>query len=59
MNVRYDPAKDMLLVDEPVSRPGDYVEFRSEMDCLAALSTCPDDAVSLCNGHPPAPGQAA
>jgi uncharacterized protein YcgI (DUF1989 family) len=23
------------------SKPGDYIEFRAEMDCLAALSACP------------------
>jgi uncharacterized protein YcgI (DUF1989 family) len=57
MNVRYDPTNGMLLIDEPVSRPGDYVEIRTEMDCLVALSTCPDEIVSLCNGHPPHPAK--
>lgn len=27
----------------PVSRPGDLVELRIEMDCLVAFSACPDD----------------
>ena len=53
MNVYYDPQKGMFFIDEPVSRPGDYIELRAEMDCLAALSTCPDDVNSLCNGTPP------
>jgi len=27
----------------PLSKPGDYVELRAEMDCLLAFSACPDD----------------
>ncbi len=26
---------------DPVSRPGDYVEFRAEINCLVGLSNCP------------------
>ncbi|MEE9247889.1 MAG: hypothetical protein V3U79_04245 [Dehalococcoidia bacterium] len=26
---------------KPVSRPGDFVELRAEMDCLVALTVCP------------------
>jgi len=43
MNVQYDPATGMFVILEPVSRPGDYIEFRAEMDLLCALSACPDD----------------
>jgi uncharacterized protein YcgI (DUF1989 family) len=46
LNVHYDVRNGMLLIDEPVSRPGDYIELSAEMDCLVALSG-PDDAVSL------------
>ncbi len=31
------------------SGPGDYIDLRAEMDCLIAVSACPDD-VSDCNG---------
>lgn len=60
MNVNYDTTCGMVSIDEPVSRPGDYIELRAEMDCLAALTTCPDDVLSPCNGpspHPPKPLQ--
>lgn len=29
--------------ERPVSRPGDHVELRAEMDLLVGLSSCPDD----------------
>lgn len=28
---------------EPVSKPGDYIELIAEMNCLCALSTCPEE----------------
>jgi uncharacterized protein YcgI (DUF1989 family) len=31
----------------PVSRPGDTVTFKAEMDCLIALSACPVDMLPL------------
>lgn len=31
----------------PVSKPGDYVEFRAEMDCVAVMSACPQDLVPV------------
>ena len=39
------------VIGEPVSRPGDYIEFRAEMDCLVGLSNCPEDALTPCNGR--------
>lgn len=33
-----------------VSRPGDHVEIRMEVDCIMALSDCPMDGVALANG---------
>jgi len=53
MNCPYDPKKEMLTILEPVSRPGDYIEFRAEMDVLGALSTCPMPDYLLVNGWPP------
>jgi uncharacterized protein len=31
----------------PVSRPGDYVVLRAELDCIVALSACPQDLVPI------------
>ena len=31
----------------PVSRPGDYVMLRAEMDCIIAFSACPQDMVPI------------
>ena len=39
------------VIGEPVSRPGDYVEFRAEMDVIVGLSNCPLDVLSPCNGY--------
>lgn len=57
MNVEYDAATGMFVIREPVTRPGDHFEFRAEMDLLCALSACPDDVCSLCNGHAPHPAK--
>ena len=31
----------------PVSRPGDSVTLRAEMDCVVAFSACPQDIVPI------------
>lgn len=51
MNYHHDCAQRRWVAGAPVSRPGDYVELRAEMDCLVALSNCPDDRVSPINGY--------
>jgi uncharacterized protein YcgI (DUF1989 family) len=30
-----------------VTRPGDYIVLRAEMDCFVAFSACPQDIVSI------------
>ncbi|MSP83595.1 MAG: urea carboxylase-associated family protein [Alphaproteobacteria bacterium] len=35
-----------------VSKPGDYVEVRAEMDCVVAFSACPQDIVPINGGNP-------
>ncbi len=50
MNYHHDCAKGCWIIDEPVSRPGDYIEFRAEMDCLVGFSNCPEDVLTRCNG---------
>jgi uncharacterized protein YcgI (DUF1989 family) len=57
MNVVYDPATENFAIREPVSKPGDYFEIRAEMDLLCALSACPDDICSQCNGRAPHPAK--
>lgn len=36
-------ANGALAVAPPDSKPGDQVEFESEMDCIVVLSACPHD----------------
>ena len=31
----------------PVSKPGDYVVLRAEMDCICAMSCCPQDILPV------------
>jgi uncharacterized protein len=50
MNLEHDVAAGEWRIKEPVSHPGDYIEFRAEMDCIAAFSNCPMDVISPCNG---------
>ena len=51
MNWYHDVELGAWIIGLPVSRPGDYVEFRAEMDCLVGLSNCPDDVGSECNAY--------
>ena len=43
--------------EAPVSRPGDYVTLRAEMDCVLAFSACPQDIVPI-NGFDCIPTEA-
>lgn len=40
-------ANGRIAFEPPVSRPGDYVLLRAEMDCVIAFSTCPQDMVPI------------
>jgi uncharacterized protein YcgI (DUF1989 family) len=51
MSYRHDCARERWVIGEPVSRPGDYVEFRAEMDLIVGLSNCPLDVMNPCNGY--------
>lgn len=46
MNVPVAPDASFKILP-PVSRPGDSVTFRAEMDCVIALSACPVDMLPL------------
>ncbi len=51
MNTVHDVALREWIIKEPVSRPGDYIELRAEMDVIVGLSNCPEDTFSACNGR--------
>ena len=55
MNLTFQPDGSMKL-QEPVSKPGDYIDLKSEMDCVIAISNCPQDR-NPCNGFNPTPLQ--
>ena len=41
MNYHHDCERRWWVLEEGVSTPGDYIEFKAEIDCLVALSNCP------------------
>ncbi|MCA8966340.1 MAG: urea carboxylase-associated family protein [Planctomycetes bacterium] len=45
-NTRYHPTRG-LSFKPPVSRPGQYVAFRAEMDVVAVMSACPMDVLPI------------
>ena len=51
MNVPVGPDGAMDIVDG-ISKPGDYVDLRAEMDVLAVISNCPQMS-NPCNGFNP------
>lgn len=36
----------------PASQPGDYVVFKAAMDCICAMSACPQDILPINAGNP-------
>jgi len=50
MNLEHDVPAGQWRIGEPVSRPGDYIEFRMEMDCIVGFSNCPMDVIAPTNG---------
>lgn len=40
-------ADSSLSLGEPLSKPGDYVVLRAQMDCFVAMSACPQDIVPI------------
>jgi urea carboxylase-associated protein 1 len=53
MRVPVGPDGEAMIVDG-ISRPGDYVDLRAEMDILAVLSNCPE-ALNPATGSGPTP----
>ena len=46
MNIPVGPDGSVTF-EPPVSRPGDHVSLRAEMDCVVAFSACPQDVVPI------------
>ncbi len=53
MNIPFDIEGGIKWLPT-VSKPGDYVEFRAEMDCIVVMSACPQDIVAI-NSNAPMP----
>lgn len=49
MNIPWDDSGD-LRFEPPRSRPGDHVVLRARMDCIIAMSACPQDMVPVNGG---------
>ena len=50
MNIPWTP-NGTLSFDPPTTKPGDYVTLRAELDCIVAMSACPQDLLPI-NGEP-------
>lgn len=46
MNVAVGPDSEVIRA-APVSRPGDYVRFRADMDVIVVMSACPQDVTPI------------
>ncbi|QLH13066.1 urea carboxylase-associated family protein [Paracoccus pantotrophus] len=52
MNYPYNVEKGGFFIEAPITKAGDYIEFRAEMDVLVAFANCPEDICTSCNsGH--------
>lgn len=51
MNFAFDCEVGGWVVREPVSRPGDFIDFLAERDCIVGLSNCPCDVIIPVNAY--------
>ena len=56
MNIPWTAEGD-LSFEEPETKPGDYIVLRAEIDCVVAMSACPQDMVPI-NGADCTPTEA-
>ncbi|WP_199178613.1 DUF1989 domain-containing protein [Acidimangrovimonas sediminis] len=47
MNIAVQADGRTLATKPTVTRPGDYITLKAEMDCVVAFSACPQDIVSI------------
>ncbi len=45
-------ADGIIKPNPPVSKKGDYIVMRAEMDLVICLSACPQDITSICGNRP-------
>ena len=43
---------EFKMPGEPLSKAGDYVILRATMDCIVAMSACPQDILPINKGRP-------
>ena len=46
MNIPWTPTGG-LSFDPPTTKPGDFVTLRAELDCIVAMSACPQDILPI------------
>ena len=51
MNIPVSP-EGRISWRQPLSKPGDYVVLRAEMDVVVAMSACPQDILPINSGEP-------
>jgi len=56
MNIPWTPSGG-LSFEPPTTKPGDYVVLRAELDCIVAMSACPQDILPI-NGRAGKPTEA-
>ncbi len=49
MNAPVKPDGSIAII-EPESKPGDYIELKAEMDCIIAITNCPQER-NPCNAY--------
>jgi uncharacterized protein YcgI (DUF1989 family) len=47
MNIAVGADGFALATKPAVSKPGDFITLRADMDCVVALSACPQDIVKI------------
>lgn len=50
MNYHHDCARGHWVIEEGVTRAGDFIEFEALTGCIVALSNCPMDVIAPVNG---------
>lgn len=57
LNLTYSCEERRWVSQQPVTTPGDYIDFRAEMDCLVAFSNCPQIRIGRAPARPCTPVQ--
>jgi len=49
-----EPGGNVAIDKDPVSKPGDHIDLRAEMNLLVSITACPQEN-NPCNGYNPTP----